>query len=207
MMQNEVVTLRHLGSREYSSTWEQLKSFTNNRSKDTIDEIWCLEHLPVFTQGQAGRPENVICPGEIPVLKSDRGGQVTYHGPGQLIVYFLVDIARKKISLRSFIDILENSVVELLANFGLKAYTDKTAPGVYVDNAKICSLGLRVRKGCTYHGLSLNISMDLEPFQRINPCGYAGMQVTKLENYIPDVDMATITNDLVHILQRKIGYI
>lgn len=203
---SENVRIRHMGLQQYEPILQQLKLFTHNRSAHTTDEIWVLEHSPVYTQGQAGKPEHILNPGNIPVVQSDRGGQVTYHGPGQLIVYFLVDLQRKKLTVRNFIDILELSVIDLLTSYNIVAEADKFAPGVYVNQAKICSLGLRVRQGCTYHGLSLNVNMDLEPFSRINPCGFANMQITQISEHRSDIEFDTIMAQLLKILSQRIGY-
>lgn len=155
-----------------------MQSFTDNRTDDTPDEIWLLEHSPVFTQGQAGKAEHILAPGDIPVVPVDRGGQVTYHGPGQQMMYVLLNIKRLKKGVRELVTALEQCIVNTLANDNVEAYAKCDAPGVYVDEKKVCSVGLRIRKGCSFHGLAYNINMDLEPFQRINPCGYAGMEMT-----------------------------
>lgn len=202
----ELVHVKHLGLQEYTPIWQQQKQFTQDRSAHTTDEIWCLEHLPVFTQGQAGKPEHLLYQGAIPLVQSDRGGQITYHGPGQLIVYCLVDIQRKNINIREFVSILEESVLALLSLYKIQGTVDKTAPGVYVDHAKICSIGLRVRHGRTYHGLSLNVAMNTDPFTQINPCGYANMQVTQIQNFIANINVTEVVNQLLPILQAKIGY-
>lgn len=203
----ESVKVKFWGLQQYSPIYQHLKLFTHNRNTNTIDEIWVLEHAPVFTQGQAGKSEHVLNPGAIPVVQSDRGGQVTYHGPGQLIIYFLVDLQRKHFNIRGFIDAIESAVIELLAQYAIHANADKNAPGVYVNKAKICSLGLRVRQGRAYHGLSLNVAMDLEPFSRINPCGYAGMQVTQISDFVPDVTTNSVAQHLLPILGKNIGYV
>lgn len=158
-----------------------MQAFTESRSADTPDEIWLLEHPPVFTQGMNGKAEHLIAPGEIPVVQVDRGGQVTYHGPGQLVVYLLLDLRRRKLGVRQVVSAMEQTVITLLNDYGIPAEARQEAPGVYVDGNKIASLGLRVRRGCSYHGLSLNVAMDLEPFSRINPCGYRGLGVTQLQ--------------------------
>lgn len=201
-----LIKIKNLGQQEYAPVWQQMKLFTHNRTAATTDEIWLLEHDPVYTQGQAGKAEHLLNPGDIPVLQSDRGGQVTYHGPGQLIVYLLTDIQRKKINVREFICLLEQAVLELLAIYNIQGELNPAAPGVYVNQAKICSLGLRVRHGCTYHGLSLNVAMDLEPFSRINPCGYVGMQVTQIKDFKATVMLAMVKKQLLDILVSKIGY-
>lgn len=158
-------------------TWQRMQSFTDERDDNTPDEIWLIEHPPVFTQGQAGKAEHIIAPGEIPVVNVDRGGQVTYHGPGQQMLYTLINVKRSKIGVRHLVSALEDSIVNLMQDYDVKAYAKKDAPGVYVDDKKLCSVGLRIRKGCSFHGLALNVNMDLSPFQRINPCGYAGMEM------------------------------
>ena len=159
-----------------------MRDFTLNRQEDTPDEVWLLEHEAVFTQGQAGKAEHILAAGEIPVVNVDRGGQVTYHGPGQLVAYTLLDIKRLEMGVRDLVSHLEHSVVDVLAQWGVLAYAKPDAPGVYVNGAKIASLGLRIKKGRAYHGLALNVDMDLSPFQRINPCGYAGMAMTQLKD-------------------------
>jgi lipoyl(octanoyl) transferase len=157
--------------------WQAMQDFTDKRDSNTTDEIWLLEHESVFTQGQAGKAEHILMPGDIPVVDVDRGGQVTYHGPGQLMLYALIDIKRAKLGVRHLVTALEQSVVNLLKDADIDAYAKPDAPGVYVDNKKVCSVGLRIRKGCSFHGLALNVNMNLEPFQRINPCGYAGLEM------------------------------
>jgi lipoyl(octanoyl) transferase len=170
------------------------------------DFIRRLEHAPVFTQGQAGKAEHVLNAGDIPVVQADRGGQVTYHGPGQLVVYLLLNLRRKSLGVRDLVDLMEQSVVELLGEYGIEAYPKPDAPGVYVGEAKICSLGLRVRRGCSFHGLALNLDMDMEPFLRINPCGYAGMAMTQLSSLVPGLDSAAAVSRMGDILINKIGY-
>jgi lipoyl(octanoyl) transferase len=172
--------VRHLGRRDYAPVWRAMQAFTDARDDDTPDELWVVEHAPVFTLGQAGKPEHVLAPGDIPVLKVDRGGQVTYHGPGQLVAYPLLDLRRLGIGVRDYVCRIEQALIDTLAGWGIVAARREGAPGVYVDGAKIAALGIRVRRGCTFHGLAFNIAMDLEPFRRINPCGYAGLQVTSV---------------------------
>ena len=154
-----------------------MQRFTDERGSEDTDEIWLVEHDAVFTQGQAGKAEHILMPGDIPVVNVDRGGQVTYHGPGQQVMYLMLNIKRRKLGVRELVTAMENAVIALLADFNIIAYAKKDAPGVYVDERKICSLGLRIRKGCSFHGLALNVNMDLAPFDRINPCGYAGMEM------------------------------
>ncbi|MBN8446537.1 MAG: lipoyl(octanoyl) transferase LipB [Gammaproteobacteria bacterium] len=176
---SDALIIRDLGVVDYTETWQRMQQFTDNRDESTVDEIWLLEHPPVFTQGQAGKEEHLLFPGDIPVVKVDRGGQVTYHGPGQLVAYVLLDIKRRKIGVRELVTMIEQVIVGALAAHAVNAYARPDAPGVYVNEAKVASLGLRVRKGCTFHGLALNVAMDLSPFSRINPCGYAGMRMVQ----------------------------
>ncbi|QGU88432.1 lipoyl(octanoyl) transferase LipB [Erwinia sorbitola] len=172
--------VRQLGMQPWLPVSQAMHQFTDQRTEDTPDEIWLVEHPPVFTQGQAGKSEHLLMPGDIPVMQSDRGGQVTYHGPGQQVMYVLVNLKRRKIGVRQLVTALEQTVVDTLAHFSVTANARPDAPGVYVDGKKICSLGLRIRNGCSFHGLALNVDMDLTPFLRINPCGYAGMEMTHL---------------------------
>ncbi|WP_184352782.1 lipoyl(octanoyl) transferase LipB [Xanthomonas arboricola] len=172
--------LRDLGRQAYAPVWRAMQRFTDARDEATADEVWVVEHAPVFTLGQAGKPEHVLAPGEIPVLQVDRGGQVTYHGPGQLVVYPLLDLRRLKIGVRDYVCKIEQALIDTLDEWNILAERREGAPGVYVGGAKIAALGIRVRRGCTFHGLSFNVAMDLEPFHRINPCGYQGLQVTSV---------------------------
>lgn len=172
--------VRWLGRVDYEPAWHAMQDFTDRRGADTPDEIWLLEHPPVFTQGQAGKAEHLLFPGDIPVVQVDRGGQVTYHGPGQLVAYILIDVRRQGIGVRDLVSLIENSLVQLLAGYNVTSRAKADAPGVYVNDAKIASLGLRIRRGCSFHGLALNVAMDLEPFRRINPCGYQGLRMTQL---------------------------
>lgn len=174
---NTSIVVRQLGRQAYTPIWQHMQNYTDNRSSESPDELWLVEHDPVFTQGQAGKAEHVLMPGDIPVVQVDRGGQVTYHGPGQQVIYMLLDIRRRKLGVRHLVTAMENAVVALLAKYDIEAYPKPDAPGVYVDERKVCSLGLRIRNGCSFHGLALNVNMDLSPFQRINPCGYAGMEM------------------------------
>ena len=174
------VLIRQLGLREYPGVYEAMVEFTDRRGPETADEIWRLEHEPVFTLGLAGKTEHLLDPGRIPVHKADRGGQVTYHGPGQLVIYPLIDLKRLGVSIKGYVNLLEQAVIDCLAGFGLDARRRAGMPGVYLDDSKIAALGVRVRKGCCYHGLALNVRMDLSPFRRINPCGYPGLEVTQL---------------------------
>ena len=172
--------VRQLGRRPYQPVWDAMKAFTDNRTPDTPDEFWVVEHDPVYTQGQAGKAEHLLAPGNIPVVQSDRGGQVTYHGPGQLVVYPLLDLPRLKIGVRDYVCRIEQAIIDTLADWNIEAVRRDGAPGVYVADAKIAALGIRVRRGRTFHGLAFNVAMDLEPFRRINPCGYQGLQVVAL---------------------------
>lgn len=194
--QMDELIVRTLGEQPYLETWEAMKSFTADRDATTPDEIWLLEHPRVYTQGQAGKPEHILAPGDIPVIQVDRGGQVTYHGPGQLVVYLMIDLTRHKLGVRSLVDVIEQSIVRTLAEFGITASPRPDAPGVYVDEAKIASLGLRVKRGCSFHGLALNVSMDMEPFRRINPCGYAGLAMCQVSDFVPGVEISDVTSIL-----------
>ncbi len=184
-----------------------MKRFTDERKHSERDEIWIVQHPPVFTLGQAGREEHLLDPGKIPVLKSDRGGQVTYHGPGQLVIYLMLDLRRLKVGVRALVSAIEESVIELLSDFQVQGLARQDAPGVYVKGKKIASLGLRVRKGCSYHGLSLNLNMDLTPYRRINVCGYPGLAVTQLADWVAEMPAEQIIEDkLVTHLVNKLGY-
>ena len=177
------VLVKNLGLQPYEPVWQQMQQFTHERTRPGQSEIWVVQHMPVFTQGQAGKAEHILEHGDIPVIQTDRGGQVTYHGPGQLILYPLLDLHELKIGVRSLVEILENSVIAFLEEHGIEANSRRDAPGVYIQEKKIAALGLRIRKGFSYHGLSFNIDMDLTPFQRINPCGYEGLEVTQLKDH------------------------
>ena len=194
--------VRDLGEQPYLETWEAMKSFTASRDASTPDELWLLEHPRVYTQGQAGKAEHILAPGDIPVILVDRGGQVTYHGPGQLVVYLMIDLTRHRLGIRSLVDVIEQAIVRTLAGMGVAAAPRPDAPGVYVEQAKIASLGLRVRRGCSFHGLALNVAMDMEPFRRINPCGYAGMAMCQVSDFVPGVSVAglapTLSDELVN---------
>jgi lipoyl(octanoyl) transferase len=198
--------IRQLGLKPYAETFDAMRAFTQSRTAETPDEIWFLEHPPVFTQGQAGKPEHLLLPGDIPVVQSDRGGQVTYHGPGQSVVYFLVDLQRLGYGIRSLVTRLEDAIIATLAGYDIEAAARRDAPGVYVNGDKIASLGLRVRNARTYHGLSLNVKMDMEPFSRINPCGYQGLQMTQVSTLGGPSDLARVNADLEHALLRSLGY-
>ena len=175
--------LRFLGLVEYAPTWQAMQDFTAQRTLETQDEIWLLQHPPTFTQGQAGKPEHLINANGIPVVKIDRGGQITYHGPGQVVAYLLLDLRRWKINVRELVRLMEQAVIDLLAEYNITAQGRVEAPGVYVGDAKIAALGLKIRNGCCYHGLSLNVDMDMTPFSFINPCGFQGLRVTQMTDF------------------------
>ena len=201
---------RHLGEADYAVTLDAMRDFTAQRQDDTADELWLLQHPRVFTQGVAGKAEHVLAPGDIPVVPVDRGGQVTYHGPGQWVVYLLVNLRRRNMGIRALVSLIEAAIVDVLARWGIEAAADPEAPGVYVAGAKIASLGLRIRRGCSYHGLSLNVDMDLEPFSRINPCGYEGLAVTSMRTILgdacPSMDAVgeTLLTELEHRLSAQV---
>jgi len=182
-----------------------MQAFTDSRNKETPDQLWLVQHPPVFTQGQAGKAEHLLAPGDIPVIQVDRGGQVTYHGPGQIVAYPLVDIRRKGMGVREFVRRIEESIIGVLSQYDVTGQRVAGAPGIYVDGNKVASLGLRVRRGCTFHGLAFNIDMDLEPFQRINPCGYSGLQVTQLSD-LAQVTFRRVEKQLIESLAQQLGY-
>ena len=194
-----------LGRTRYMPVFQAMQTFTAQRTPDTSDELWLTEHDPVFTQGQAGRAEHLLAPGDIEVVQSDRGGQVTYHGPGQLIVYLMIDIRRAGITPRGLVTAIEGSIVDLLASYGVEAANRADAPGVYVDGAKVASLGLRIRRGCSYHGLALNVQMNLEPFGRINPCGLIDLKVTQLADLGGPLRVEDVKAPLVERLRQRLA--
>jgi lipoyl(octanoyl) transferase len=197
---------RDLGLTEYEPTWQAMKRFTDGRDRETVDEVWLVQHPPVFTQGQSGKPEHLLLPGDIPVVQVDRGGQVTYHGPGQLVAYLLLDVRRLGFGVRELVTRIEHSLIDLLASYGVTAAARPEAPGVYVDGAKIASLGLRIRNGCSFHGLALNVDMDLDPFKRINPCGYAGLAMTQLREQAGPIEFAEVSARLRAQLVKHLDY-
>jgi len=201
---NPPPAIRRLGLVDYESTWRDMQRFTDTRTPTTRDEIWFLEHPPVFTLGMNGRREHVLAPGDIPVVPVDRGGQVTYHGPGQLVVYPLLDLRRLGLGVRELVMRLENGVIELAAGYGVEAVGRRDAPGVYVGGKKLASIGLRVRRGCSYHGLALNVVNDLEPFSRINPCGFEGLQVIRLADLAPIGSLEEVSDRCVPLVNRHL---
>ncbi|MBC3617418.1 lipoyl(octanoyl) transferase LipB [Vibrio metschnikovii] len=204
-MDNPLV-IRRLGRQDYLPVWQAMHQFTDQRDEQTADEIWLVEHHPVFTQGQTGKAEHLLNPGNIPVVQSDRGGQVTYHGPGQLVVYVLINLRRKKLGVRELVTRIEQLVIDTLKTYHIDSAARPDAPGVYVDGKKICSLGLRIRKGCSFHGLALNVNMDLSPFLRINPCGYQGMEMVQVCDLGGPDNLAEIEQQMVQELVRLFGY-
>ena len=198
--------VRRLGRRDYLPVWQAMQHFTQQRSHDTLDEIWLVEHPPVFTLGLNGKQHHVLNAGDIPLVQTDRGGQVTYHGPGQLVVYLLFDLKRHGLGVRSLVSLIEQSIIDLLTSYNIDAEARQDAPGVYVAGAKLAALGLRIKQGCSYHGLSLNIDMDLEPFSRINPCGYEGLAVTQLRTVGISDNMDKIADALLAHISNRLGY-
>lgn len=200
------IIVRQLGLQPYPETWQAMRQFTDQRGATTTSELWITEHPPVFTQGQAGKAEHILDAGNIPIVQTDRGGQVTYHGPGQLIIYCLLNLKEINTGVRNLVSALENAIIQLLSQQQIEAYSDKNAPGVYVNQEKIAALGLRIRKGNAYHGLSLNVNLDLSPFSRINPCGYANMSVTSLEQLGCHWSIEHTANTLIPLLTNELGY-
>ena len=202
------LVVRNLGLADYLPTLEAMRRFTAERNEQTPDEIWLLQHPRVFTQGQAGKPEHLLAPGDIPVIQVERGGQVTYHGPGQLVAYLLLDLRRRKLGVRELVTAMELALVDVLASYGIEAAPKADAPGVYVNGEKIASLGLRVRNGCSFHGLALNVDMDMAPFLRINPCGYSGLKMVQLRDLVeapPALD--EVAQHLERTLRERLGYL
>ena len=197
--------VRRLGLMDYEPVWHAMQRFTDERDQDTPDELWLVEHPPVFTQGQAGKAEHILAPGDIPVIQVDRGGQVTYHGPGQIVAYPLVDISRSGLGVRELVRGIEQVILDVLDSYGVEAQLQPGAPGVYVEGVKIASLGLRIRRGRSFHGLSFNVNMDLEPFQRINPCGFQGLKVTNLSAFA-EVTMNEVEDRLIDRMSKLLGY-
>ncbi len=202
----EAPVVKSLGLTEYEPVWRAMQELTETRTESTRDEIWILEHYPVFTLGLNGSMTHVLAPGDIPVIPIDRGGQVTYHGPGQLVVYPLIDLRRLKLGVRALVSALEDTIVDTVADYGIEAATRADARGVYVGDRKLASLGLRIRRGCSYHGLAFNIAMDLEPFQRINPCGYENLETVQLSELDGPSDLDQVAGDLTPYLLKHLGY-
>ena len=200
------IIVRKLGTQDYLPVYEAMSQFTAKRDEHSSDEFWLVEHPPIFTQGRNSDPSHLLAPADIPVLNIDRGGQVTYHGPGQLVLYTLIDLPRAKLGVRDLVTAMETSIISLLAEHGIEAAARSDAPGVYVEGAKIAALGLRVKRGRSYHGLSLNIDMNLEPFSRINPCGYKGMEVTMMRELGVQTSSAEIRERLCDLLAANLGY-
>ena len=200
------LVVRYLGLVDYQSTYDQMLALTDSRDESTPDELWILEHHPVFTQGRAGKSEHVINAGDIPIVQSDRGGQVTYHGPGQITGYVMLDLKRGKLGVRDLVSAIEQTLVDVLAGYNINAHAKPDAPGVYVGADKIASLGLRIRNGKSFHGLALNVNMDLEPFLRINPCGYAGLNMTQIANYESSATVADAASRLVDAFAKQLSY-
>ena len=205
-MTHKKLMVRRLGTVPYESVWRAMSNFTDSRDDATQDELWLLEHPPVFTLGQTGRMEHVLDPGDIPIVQADRGGQVTYHGPGQIVAYPLLDLRRLGTGIRKLVDGLEQVVIDVLAGYGIEGARLDGAPGIYVEGRKIAALGLRVRRGCTFHGLAFNINMNLTPFSRINPCGYEGLQVTQVSDLGGPQTLSLVEDDLVAIFVNYFGY-
>jgi len=204
-LQNKLI-VKKLGRQDYEPVWKAMHKFTDERTEEDADQVWLVEHNPVFTQGQAGKAEHVLNAGDIPVIQSDRGGQVTYHGPGQLVAYFLINIRRKKFGVRDLVTHIENLVINTLKAYNIDSAARPDAPGVYVDGKKICSLGLRIRRGCSFHGLALNVDMDLSPFLRINPCGYQGMEMAQVSQLGGPSELENVEQQLIQELVELLGY-
>ncbi|MCW4440881.1 lipoyl(octanoyl) transferase LipB [Vibrio splendidus] len=204
-MQNKLI-VKKLGRQDYEPVWKAMHKFTDERTEEDVDQVWLVEHNPVFTQGQAGKAEHVLNAGDIPVIQSDRGGQVTYHGPGQLVAYFLINIRRKKFGVRDLVTHIENLVINTLKAYNINSTARPDAPGVYIDGKKICSLGLRIRRGCSFHGLALNVDMDLSPFLRINPCGYQGMEMAQVSQLGGPSELENVEQQLIQELVELLGY-
>lgn len=200
------LVIKRLGLVEYEPTWRDMQTFTDRRDAQTADEIWLLQHPPVYTLGLNGSPEHLLAPADIPVINIDRGGQVTYHGPGQLVVYPMIDLRRQSLGVRELVSALEQSVIDLAMNHGIEAQARADAPGVYVAGRKLASLGLRIRRGCSYHGLAFNIDMDLEPFSRINPCGFEDLEVTQLKDLGGPADLEQVATELEQYLLKNLKY-
>ncbi|GAB2586623.1 lipoyl(octanoyl) transferase LipB [Dyella jejuensis] len=203
---SQPLKIRRLGRQPYQPVWQAMSAFTDNRTADTVDELWLLEHDPVFTLGQAGKMEHVLAPGDIPVVPVDRGGQVTYHGPGQIVAYPLIDLRRAGLGVRELVNRIEQAIIDTLAHWNIEAMRREGAPGVYVADAKVAALGLRVRRGCSFHGLAFNVNMNLDPFHRINPCGYKGLAVTQVLDLGGPSRLSDVEDALVGEFCRQFGF-
>lgn len=203
---SDTLLVKTLGQQPYEPVWRAMQSFTEQRTSETMDEVWLLEHDPVFTLGRNAKKKHILSAGDIPVIEIDRGGQVTYHGPGQLVVYLMIDIKRRALGVRKLVTLIEQSIISTLNEYQLSARAKKEAPGVYIGDAKIAALGLRIKKGCSFHGLSLNASMDLTPFRQINPCGYKELEVVQLSDYIEDVELSKLQQQLIFHLSKHLAY-
>ncbi|WP_198263169.1 lipoyl(octanoyl) transferase LipB [sulfur-oxidizing endosymbiont of Gigantopelta aegis] len=206
MSGTDTLQVKLLGLQAYEPVWQAMQALTEQRTAETADEIWLLEHEPVFTLGRNGKQEHILTDTDIPIINIDRGGQVTYHGPGQLIAYLMIDLKRKALGVRKMVTLIEQSIIDTLQEYQLQAQAKSDAPGVYIGDAKIAALGLRIKKGCSFHGLSLNLNMDLIPFQQINPCGYKGLEVVQLSDYIEDVDSVQVQQQLIFHLAKNLAY-
>ncbi|MCH1917953.1 MULTISPECIES: lipoyl(octanoyl) transferase LipB [Shewanella] len=205
-MSDKTLHICHLGMMDYETVWHAMQQLTDDRDETVEDQLWLVEHPPVFTQGQAGKAEHLLNTGDIPVIQVDRGGQVTYHGPGQMVAYPLLNVKRLKIGVRQLVTDIEQTVVSVLAKYDIEAYPKADAPGVYVNGDKIASLGLRIRRGCSFHGVAFNINMDLEPFHRINPCGYAGLEMTQAKQLGGPQTVEQAANEFAEIFSQRLGY-
>lgn len=202
-----MIKVRQVGLAKYEDIWQKMQEFTQNRTESTHDELWLLEHYSVYTQGQAGKPEHILDSREIPVIQSDRGGQVTYHGPGQLVGYVLMDLRQRHIGIRTLVNQLEQIIISTLGHFGIEGKTRFKAPGVYVDEKKIASIGLRVKNFCTYHGIALNVAMDLDPFKNINPCGFEKLEITQMRDFIPSITVEEVNEQFAKDFLNIFGYL
>ncbi|QSX34545.1 lipoyl(octanoyl) transferase LipB [Shewanella avicenniae] len=205
-MSDKTLHICHLGMMDYETVWHAMQQLTDDRDDTVEDQLWLVEHPPVFTQGQAGKAEHLLNTGDIPVIQVDRGGQVTYHGPGQMVAYPLLNVKRLKIGVRQLVTDIEQTVVSVLAKYDIEAYPKADAPGVYVNGDKIASLGLRIRRGCSFHGVAFNIDMDLAPFHRINPCGYAGLEMTQAKQLGGPQTVVQAANEFAEIFSQRLGY-
>ena len=200
------LVIKNFGRADYQAVWEQMQDYTQQRSESSPDQLWIVEHPPVYTQGQAGKPEHVLNPNNIPIIQSDRGGQVTYHGPGQVVAYVLIDLKRKGIGIKRLVSSLETAVIQLLSDYAIDASIQCGAPGVYVNDKKICSIGLRVKRGCSYHGIALNVDMDLLPFKGINPCGFKQLEMTQVKDFVDNITLQEVISKLIIHFKQELAY-